>query len=79
MSQENVEIVRQGFEAFNAFMRGEGAEKALAALVDPEFEYDWPDERDWPEPDHSRRGVPLAFAFIKRPSKRVDRCCLGAA
>ena len=66
MSQQNVEIVRQGFDAFNAFMRGESAEKALAAFVDPEFEYDWPAERDWPEPDHSRRGVPLAFAFIKR-------------
>jgi ketosteroid isomerase-like protein len=66
MSEENVEIVRQGFDAFNAFMRGERAEKALAALVDPEFEYDWPAERQWPEPDHSRRGVPLAFAFIRR-------------
>jgi ketosteroid isomerase-like protein len=66
MSEENVEIVRHGFDAFNAFMRGEGAEKALAAFVDPEFEYDWPAEREWPEPDHSRRGVPLAFAFIRR-------------
>ena len=66
MSEENVEVVRQGFDAFNALMRGEGAEKALAAFVDPEFEYDWPAEREWPEPDHSRRGVPLAFAFIRR-------------
>jgi ketosteroid isomerase-like protein len=66
MSEENIEIVRQGFDAFNAFMRGEPSEEALAALVDPEFEYDWPAERDWPEPDHSRQGVPLAFAFIKR-------------
>ncbi|MGA6946484.1 MAG: nuclear transport factor 2 family protein [Solirubrobacterales bacterium] len=64
MSEENVEIVRQGFDAFNAFMRGESAEKALAALVDPEFEYDWPAEREWPGPDH-RQGVPLAFAFIR--------------
>jgi ketosteroid isomerase-like protein len=66
MSQENVEVVRRGFDAFNAFMRGEGAEKALAALVDPEFEYDWPAEREWPGPDNSRRGVPLVFAFIRR-------------
>jgi ketosteroid isomerase-like protein len=62
MSQENVEIVRQGFEAFNAFMRGEAAENALAAIVDPGFEYDWPDEPEW-QLDH-RRGVPLAFAFM---------------
>jgi ketosteroid isomerase-like protein len=66
MSEENVEVVRQSFDAFNAFMRGEQSEEALAAVVDPEFEYDWPAERDWPEPDHSRRGVPLAFAFMKR-------------
>ena len=65
MSEENVEVVRQGFDAFNAFMRGEDAEQALAAVVDPEFEYDWPAEREWPEPDRYRRGVPLAFAFIR--------------
>jgi ketosteroid isomerase-like protein len=65
MSQENVEIVRQGFDAFNAFMRGESAEKALAALADPEFEYDWPAEPELPKPDH-HRGVPEVFAAIKR-------------
>jgi ketosteroid isomerase-like protein len=72
MSQENVEVVRQGFDAFNAFMRGERSEEAVAALVDPEFEYDWPAERDWPEPDHSRRGVPLAFAFINQVQSALD-------
>jgi ketosteroid isomerase-like protein len=66
MSQENIEVVRQASEAFNALMRGEGAENALAAFVDPDFEYDWPAERDWPGPNHSRRGAPLAFAFIRR-------------
>ncbi len=66
MSEENVEIVRNGFDAFNAFMRGEGAEKALAALADPEFEYDWPAERDLPEPDHhgvSRRSSRSSSGF----------------
>jgi ketosteroid isomerase-like protein len=72
MSQENVEVVRQGFDAFNAFMCGERSEEAVAALVDPEFEYDWPAEWDWPEPDHSRRGVPLAFAFINQVQSALD-------
>ena len=45
MPKKNVEIVREAFDAFNAFMRGESSEEALAALTDPEFEYDWPAER----------------------------------
>jgi hypothetical protein len=57
MSEENVEVVRQSFDAFNAYMRGEQSEEALAAVVEPEFEYDWPAEREWPGPDNSRRGV----------------------
>ncbi len=65
MSQENVEIVRNGYDAFNAFMRGEGAEKALAAFADPEFEYDWPAEQGLPKPDH-HRGVPEVFAAMRR-------------
>ncbi|MGA6948249.1 MAG: nuclear transport factor 2 family protein [Solirubrobacterales bacterium] len=72
MPKENVEIVRNAFDAFNAFMRGEGAEKALAALADPEFEYDWPAERDLPKPDH-HRGVPEVFASTKQvQSKWID-------
>jgi ketosteroid isomerase-like protein len=65
MSQQNVEVVRNAFDAFNAFMRGEHSENALAALADPEFEYDWPAERELPEREHSR-GVPEVFAFIQR-------------
>ena len=72
MSEENVEIVRNAFNAFNAFMRNEHAEEALAALADPEFEYDWPAERDLPKPDH-HRGVTEVFAFIKQvQSKWID-------
>jgi ketosteroid isomerase-like protein len=65
MPQKNVEIVRGAFDTFNAFMRGERAEDALAALADPEFEYAWPAERELPEPDHLR-GVPEAFDLFER-------------
>jgi ketosteroid isomerase-like protein len=65
MPKKNVEIVREAFDAFNAFMRGEHSEEALGALADPEFEYDWPAERELPEPDHLR-GVPEAFEMIGR-------------
>jgi ketosteroid isomerase-like protein len=61
MSQENVEVVREAFEVFNGFAQGEASEEAIAALADPEFEYDWPAA----EPGH-HRGVPAAFAFIER-------------
>jgi ketosteroid isomerase-like protein len=65
MSQESVEVVRDAFDTFNAFIRGERSEKALAALADPEFEYDWPAERKLPEAGHLR-GAPEVFAFIER-------------
>ena len=65
MSQENVEVVRKGFDAFNAFMRGERSEEALAALTDPDFEYEWPAEPELPKPDH-HRGVPEVFAAMKQ-------------
>ncbi|MGA8927582.1 MAG: nuclear transport factor 2 family protein [Solirubrobacterales bacterium] len=65
MSQANVEVVRNGFDAFDAFMRGEQSEEALGGLADPEFEYDWPAERELPKPDHLR-GVPEAFELIER-------------
>ena len=53
MSAENVEVVRNGLDAFNAFMRGEGAEKALAALADPEFKALI--ERNPPAPGRAKR------------------------
>src|SRR5215207_4517907 len=64
MSQENVEVMREAFGAFNAFTQGEASEEALAALADPEFEYDWPAEQ-MPEAEH-HRGMPEVFAFIER-------------
>jgi ketosteroid isomerase-like protein len=38
MSEENVEIVREYFDAINAFMRGELSSEAFAELLDPEVE-----------------------------------------
>ena len=77
MPKENVEIVRNAFDAFNAFMRGEGAEKAVAALADPEFEYDWPAERDFLS--QTTIGVSRGLRVHQASAKQVDRLRLGAA
>jgi ketosteroid isomerase-like protein len=53
MSEENVEIVRKGFDALNAFMRGELSSEAAAELLDPNLEVEWHDERTMPDqPQH---------------------------
>ena len=41
MSQENVEIVQQGYMDVNAFMQGNLADGSLEQLLDPQIEWDW--------------------------------------
>jgi ketosteroid isomerase-like protein len=41
MSQENVEIVQQGYMDVNAFMQGNLADGSLEHLLDPQIEWDW--------------------------------------
>jgi hypothetical protein len=49
MSEENVEIVRDCFDTFNALMSGEITEEALTRfarrVVDPQFGYHWRSRR----------------------------------
>jgi ketosteroid isomerase-like protein len=54
MSKENVETVREAFDGFNAFMRGELTSEAAAeyALLDPQVELDWHDQRTPDTPQH---------------------------
>ena len=63
MSEENVEVVRNAIEVYNAFMRGELSSAALAETLDPQIEWHWHDERTYPDtPQHlgaSQR--PLSF------------------
>lgn len=49
MSQENVQVVRQSVDAFNALMRGELSDDAYAQLVDPQIELLWPDRQTYPD------------------------------
>ena len=49
MSQENVEVVRQTFEDFNAFMRGDMSSDAYAECFDPQIELHWRDQRTYPD------------------------------
>ena len=64
MSQENVEVVRKGIDAFNAFMRGEFALPVVEReILDQQFEFHWHDERTYPDVPQHLRGVPELIEF----------------
>jgi ketosteroid isomerase-like protein len=63
MSEENVEIVREGFDALNAFMRGELPSEGVERFADPAIEYDWHDERTMPDQPQHLRGAPAIVGF----------------
>jgi ketosteroid isomerase-like protein len=64
MSEENVEIVRKGLDAGNAFARGELSQEALAQIVDPQVEFHWHDERTLPGVPQHLRGVPGFLRWV---------------
>jgi ketosteroid isomerase-like protein len=66
MSEENVEVVRRVTEHFNAFMRGELSSEDLAQLMDPKVEYDWHDQRTYPDTPQHLQGVPEVIAFTEQ-------------
>jgi ketosteroid isomerase-like protein len=70
MSEENVELVRQAFDALNAGLRGEIAEENAVQVgqrfFDTEFEYDWPLDREWPDQPQHFRGLPELLSFIEQ-------------
>jgi ketosteroid isomerase-like protein len=63
VSEENVEIVRQGYEAFNAFMRGELSREALTEHLDPQMEWHWHDQQTMPDAPQHLRGAPALIEF----------------
>jgi hypothetical protein len=66
MSWENVEIVRQQTDAFNAFMRGELSSEAYAELLDPQCKVHWRDRQTCPDTPRDLRGVPEVIAFAEQ-------------
>jgi ketosteroid isomerase-like protein len=58
MSEENVEIVRQAIDVFNAFMRGELSRETVTKFTDPQFEFHWHEGRELPDSPQEFRGVP---------------------
>jgi ketosteroid isomerase-like protein len=66
MSEENVEIVRKAFDAFNAFGRGELTAEDVAEVVDPQIEFDWHDERTMPDLPQHLRGTSEILEFAEQ-------------
>jgi ketosteroid isomerase-like protein len=77
MSEENVEIVREAFEAFNAFIRGERTSESFAErFADPEVEYNWHGERMMPDQPQHLRGAPAILAFYEQLQSAWDNLVL---
>src|SRR5258705_2404728 len=66
MSEQNVETVRRLRDSFNAFMRGEVSSEDLAQLMDPKVEYDWHDQRTYPDTPQHLQGVAEVIAFTEQ-------------
>jgi ketosteroid isomerase-like protein len=65
MSRENVEIVRNQIDAFNAFMRGELTREAAAELLDPQIEVHWQHERAMAELPQDLRGAAALITYLE--------------
>ncbi len=82
MSQENVEIVRNALNAFNAFIRGElegqAFEEAVARWSDPQLEWAWHDELTPLDVPPYVRGVPAIIEAWDRYSRSWVEVALEA-
>jgi hypothetical protein len=67
MSEENVQIVRRTYEAWNAFASGDLTREALAGIAaeffDPEVEYEWHGGQFMPDTPQHVRGLPALAGF----------------
>jgi ketosteroid isomerase-like protein len=65
MSQ-SADMIRQGIDAFNAFMRGELSTQAWAEGSDPQIELLWPDRQEYPDFPQHLRGLAEVIAFYEQ-------------
>jgi hypothetical protein len=70
VSQEKVEIMRRGADAFNAFMRGELSSEAYAERFDPQIEVIWRDQQTYPDIPQQLRGLAEFIAFAEQYRER---------
>jgi hypothetical protein len=65
MSQ-NADKIRQGIDAFNAYMRGELSSEDIAEGIDPQVEMIWRDRQTYPDFPQELRGLPEYIAFAEQ-------------
>jgi ketosteroid isomerase-like protein len=65
MSQ-NADTIRRGFDALNAFNRGDLASKAVEEGFDPQIELIWQDRQTYPDFPQRVRGRGEVIAFIEQ-------------
>jgi hypothetical protein len=79
MSRENVEIVRNALDVFNAFSRGEMSSETYAELFNPQIEWHWRDARTIPDVPQHLRGAEELFEFPGAIPSSLGRPGRGAA
>lgn len=65
MSQ-NADTIREGVNAFNAFMRGELSSEGFAQRFDPRIEMIWQDRQTYPDFPQQLRGIGEVIAFCEQ-------------
>ena len=65
MSQ-NADTIREGIDAFNAFMRGELSSVDFAQRFDPQIEMVWQDRQTYPDFPQHLRGIREVIAFCEQ-------------
>ena len=65
MSQ-SADTIRQRVESFNAFMRRELSNEALAEGFDPQVEVLWRDRQTYPDTPEHLRGLAEVIAFVEQ-------------
>ena len=63
---ENADTIRQGIDAFNAFLRGELSNEAYVERFDPQVEVLWPDRQTFPDFPQHLRGLAELIAFAEQ-------------
>jgi ketosteroid isomerase-like protein len=66
MSQENVDVVRQSFDVFNAFARGQLSTEALFDTHHPQVNVHWHGEQTYPDTPQDLRGAAAVIAFTEQ-------------
>ena len=66
MSEDDFATLRKLRQSFNAFFQSERSSEDLAEVLHPDVEYNWHDQRTYPDTPQHLQGVPEVIAFTEQ-------------